>query len=101
MGDSYGTDEHSVAEELARLIGPLSDDEVALVCALTPSDLNCTDMVEHMFDLVDMVAAVRGDEAIAEYVYAIAPMWDGSIEALLLAGRVTTACAAHELALVS
>ena len=50
-------------------------------------------MVEHLFDLVDLLATIRGDEAMAEYVYAIAPDWDGSIEMLLLGGRVTTAFA--------
>ena len=48
-------------------------------------------MVEHLFDLVDLLATIRHDEAMAEYVYAIAPGWDGSIETLLLGGRVTTA----------
>ena len=48
-------------------------------------------MVEHLFDLVDLLATIRSDEAMAEYVYAIAPGWDGSIETLLLGGRVTTA----------
>jgi hypothetical protein len=33
----------------------------------------------------------------AEYVYAIAPGWDGTIETLLLGGRVTTAFARIEL----
>jgi hypothetical protein len=37
------------------------------------------------------LTTVRDDEAMAEYVYAIAPAWDGSIETLLLGGRVTTA----------
>ena len=33
----------------------------------------------------------------AEYVYAIAPGWDGTIETLLLGGRVTTAFTRFEL----
>ena len=33
----------------------------------------------------------------AEYVYAIAPGWDGTIETLLLGGRVTTAFTRLEL----
>jgi hypothetical protein len=37
------------------------------------------------------LTTVRDDEAMAEYVYAIAPAWDGTIETLLLGGRVTTA----------
>ena len=46
---------------------------------------------EHLKDLVDLLTTVRDDEAMAEYVYAIAPAWDGTIETLLLGGRVTTA----------
>ncbi len=33
----------------------------------------------------------------ADYVYAIAPMWDGTIEALLVAGRVTTVFNRYEI----
>ena len=53
--------------------------------------------VEHLFDLVDLLATIRSDEAMAEYVYAIAPGWDGTIETLLLGGRVTTAFTRFEL----
>ena len=54
-------------------------------------------MIEHLFDLVDLLATIRDDEAMADYVYAIAPEWDGSIETLLLGGRVTTALTRYEL----
>ena len=54
-------------------------------------------MAEHLFDLVDLLATIRDDEAMAEYVYAIAPGWDGTIETLLLGGRVTTAFTRFEL----
>ena len=54
-------------------------------------------MAEHLFDLVDLLTTIRFDEAMAEYVYAIAPGWDGTIETLLLGGRVTTAFTRFEL----
>ena len=43
------------------------------------------------------MTTVRDDEAMAEYVYAIAPGWDGTIETLLLGGRVTTAFSRYAL----
>ncbi len=64
---------------------------------LTPADLAESARAEHLKDLVDLVTTVRDDEAIAEYVYAIAPGWDGTIETLLLGGRVTTAFSRHAL----
>jgi hypothetical protein len=87
----------AVVRDIRGLVGELTDDEVALVRTLTPSDLTQAAMVEHLIDLVDVLATIRYDEAIADYVYAIAPSWDGSIETLLLGGRVTTAFNRHEL----
>jgi hypothetical protein len=78
------------------LIGTITEDEAALVRALTPVDLS--ESVQHMFQLVDLLAIVRTDEEMADYVYAIAPEWDDSIELLVLAGRVSGALERHELA---
>ena len=36
--------------------------------------------MEHLFDLVDLLSTIRDDEAMAEYVFAIAPRWDGTVE---------------------
>jgi hypothetical protein len=69
-----------------------------LVRALTPADLSCTGMVQHMFQLADLVATVRRNEEMADYIYAIAPQWDDSIELLVLAGAISTAVERHELA---
>jgi hypothetical protein len=79
------------------LVGELTEDEAALVRTLTPADLVEAAKVEHLFDLVDLLATIRDDEAVAEYVYAIAPGWDGTVETLLLGGRVTTAFTRYEL----
>ncbi len=90
MGDTY-TPEEAVVREIKGLIGGLTDDEAALVRTLTPSDMARPAMVEHLLDLADLLSTVRSDEAVGEYVYAIAPHWDGGTEMLLLAARVTTA----------
>jgi hypothetical protein len=84
-------DEAAVIGDIAERVGRMTDDEVALVRTLTPADLAENARAEHLKDLVDLLATVRDDEAVAEYVYAIAPAWDGTIETLLLGGRVTTA----------
>ena len=97
MGDTYTMDEAAVVRDIAERVGRLTDDEVALVRTLTPADLAETARAEHLMDLVDLLTTVRDDEAMAEYVYAIAPGWDGTIETLLLGGRVTTAFARFEL----
>ncbi len=98
MGDMTNTVNHApVFGEIRGLVGQLTDDEAALVRTLTPADLTETAMIEHVFDLVDLLATIRDDEALADYVYAIAPDWDGSIGLLLLGGRVTTAFARYEL----
>ena len=90
-------DEAAVSAVIADRVGKLTDDEVALVRTLTPADLADTARAEHLKDLVDLLTTVRDDEAMAEYVYAIAPAWDGTIETLLLGGRVTTAFSRFEL----
>ena len=97
MEITHTTDEAAVVRDVRAQAGRLSDDEVALVRTLTPADLAETARAEHLKDLVDLVTTVRDDEAIAEYVYAIAPGWDGTIETLLLGGRVTTAFSRHAL----
>jgi hypothetical protein len=86
-------DDVLVVREIQTLVGALTDDETALVRTLTPADIEEsaeTAQVQHLADLIDLFATIRSDETMADYVYAIAPMWDGTIEALLVAGRVTT-----------
>jgi hypothetical protein len=95
--DTYTMDEAAIVRDVREQVGGLTDDEVALVRTLTPADLAESARAEHLKDLVDLVTTVRDDEAIAEYVYAIAPAWDGTIESLLLGGRVTTAFSRHAL----
>ena len=97
MQETYTMDEAAVIRDIAERVGRLTDDEVALVRTLTPADLAETARAEHLKDLVDLLTTVRDDEAMAEYVYAIAPAWDGTIETLLLGGRVTTAFSRFEL----
>jgi hypothetical protein len=94
---THTMDEAVVVRDVREQVGRLTDDELALVRTLTPADLTETARAEHLKDLVDLVTTVRDDEAIAEYVYAIAPGWDGTIETLLLGGRVTTAFSRHAL----
>jgi hypothetical protein len=90
-------DQIAVIESVEERVGKLTDDEAALVRTLSPADLADTDGSEHLKDLVALVATVRHEEAMAEYVYAIAPGWDSTIESLLVAGRVTTAFSRFEL----
>jgi hypothetical protein len=97
VGDTLTMDDAPVVREIRTLVGGLSDDEAALVRTRTPGDVAGKAKIEHLGDLVDLLATIRSDDAVAEYVYAIAPTWDGTIEALLLAGRVTTAFARYEL----
>jgi hypothetical protein len=97
VGDTYTLDDAPVVREVRELVGGLTDDEAALVRALTPPSPSGIAPAEHLFDLVDLMAAIRSDEAMADYVFAIAPGWDGTIETLLLGGRVTTAFARYEL----
>lgn len=97
LGEIHTIDEAPVVAEMQGLIGPLTEDEAALVRVLTPADLSCREMVQHMFELVDLLITVRTDEEMADYVYAIAPDWDDSIELLVLAGRLSGAVERHEL----
>lgn len=100
MGDTYTMeimDEATVVRGIRELVGQLTDDEAALVRTLTPADLTDAAMAEHLFDLVDLLTTIRFEEPMAEYVYAIAPRWDGTIETLLLGGRVTTSFNRFEL----
>jgi hypothetical protein len=97
VGEIHTLDEAPIVREIRGLIGPLSDDEAALVRALTPADLPSTETMQHLFDLADLLATVRADEAMADYVYAITPEWDGTIDLLVLAGRLSTAVARYDL----
>jgi hypothetical protein len=96
MGRLYTLNEAPVVREVGRLAGGITEDEAALVRTLTPARLSAPDMVAHQALLAAVLAAIRADEALADFVYAIAPEWDGSIEALLVGGRVTTAFARYE-----
>jgi len=90
-------DQTGIVADMTARVGMLSSDEVALVRTLSPADQPETAKVEHRLDLVDLLTTIRGDEAMAEYVYAIAPGWDGTVETLILGGRVTTAFTRSEL----
>jgi hypothetical protein len=97
VAETYTMDDAPVVREMRGLVGELTQDEAALVRTLTPAELAGPAMAGHLFELVDVLATIRDEEAMAEYVYAIAPEWDGTIESLLLAAQVTTACARFEI----
>jgi len=97
MGDTETLHDAPIVGLVTGLIGELTEDETALVRALSPTDEARSATVEHLFDLVDLLSTIRYDEAVAEYVYAIAPDWDGTIEVLVLGGRVATALHRYEL----
>jgi hypothetical protein len=97
VGNTFTMDQTGIVREITARVGWLTEDEAALVRTLSPADQPETAKVEHRLDLVDLLTTIREDEAMAEYVYAIAPRWDGTIETLLLGGRVTTAFARIEL----
>jgi hypothetical protein len=97
VGDTYTMDPTGIIRQVVERVGALTDDEAALVRTLSPADQPETAKVEHLLDLVEMLTTIRADEAMAEYVYAIAPGWDGTVETLLLGGRVTTAFNQFEL----
>jgi len=97
MEDTHAMDEAAIIERIEGRVGRLTDDEVALVRTFTPADLAGKQAAEHLKDLFDLLTTVRNEEAMAEYVYAIAPAWDGTIESLLVGGRVTAAFSRFEL----
>jgi hypothetical protein len=97
MGETSTADGAAAVSKVRGLIGELTDDEAALVRTLTPGGLTAPEAVEHLFDLVDLLTTIRYDEALADYVYAIAPGWDGSIAMLILGGRVTTELVRYSL----
>ena len=97
MGGTFTMDDAPVVRDIRTLVGELTDDEAALVRTLSPADAAQSASVEHLFELVDLLTTIRDDEAMAEYVYAIAPGWDGTIEMLVLAGQVSTAFARYEV----
>jgi hypothetical protein len=97
VGKTYSMEQAGIVGEITARFGSLTDDEAALVRTLSPVDRPETAKVEHLLDLVDLLSTVREDEVMAEYVYAIAPGWDGTIETLILGGRVTTAFVRIEL----
>ena len=90
MGEILTLNDAPIVRELRGLVGELNDDEAALVRALTPPELARNITVEHLFDLVDLVARIRADEPVADYIYAVAPNWDGAIDVLVLGARVAT-----------
>jgi hypothetical protein len=97
VGDTYTMVRTGIVADITERVGALTDDEVALVRTLSLADQLETAKVEHRLDLVDLLTTIREDEAMAEYVYAIAPGWDGTVETLILGGRITTAFARSEL----
>ena len=97
MGQTFTMDDASIVRQVRELAGGLTDDEAALVRMLTPADLHVLALTEHKFDLVELLETIRSDEAMADYVFAIAPDWDGTIESLLLGAKVTTIFTNHQL----
>jgi hypothetical protein len=97
MGQLHTLDEAPAVREVSRLVGGLSTDEGALVRMLTPARLSASDTVAHRARVVRLLEAIRADEALADYVYAIAPSWDGCIDTLLLGALVSAAAARREL----
>ena len=97
MGETFTLDDAPIVREVRGLVGELTEDEAALVRTLTPAEVSGVKRTRHLFELVNLLSTIRYDEAMAEYVYAIAPGWDGTIETLLLGARVTTAFTRFEL----
>ncbi len=93
----FTMDDAPIVREIRALSGELTDDEAALVRALTPPALMGKRLAEHRMELVGLLETIRSDEATADYVYAIAPTWDGTIESLLVGAQVTTMFANHQL----
>jgi hypothetical protein len=97
VGQTYTMDDASIVREVREMAGGLTEDEAALVRMLTPGDLHVLALAEHKLDLVELLETIRSDEAMADYVFAIAPDWDGTIESLLLGAKVTTILTNHQL----
>ena len=97
MGEIHTLNDAAIVREVRGIVGELNDDEAALVRALTPPELVRNITVEHLFELVDLIATIRTEESVADYIYAIAPDWDGTIDTLVLAARVTTLLNALQL----
>jgi hypothetical protein len=97
VGQVYTMDDASIVREVRDLAGGLSDDEAALVRMLSRGDLHVLARIEHEMDLVELLETIREDEAMADYVFAIAPDWDGTIETLLLGAKVTTLFTNHQV----
>ena len=98
MGETFTLDDAPIVREVRGLVGALSDDEAALVRTLTPADVAGPPLTRHLFELVNLLSTIRYDEAMAEYVYAVAPEWDGEIDVLLLGARVSTMLVECEMA---
>jgi hypothetical protein len=98
MGETLTLDDAPVVREVRGLVGELTEDEAALVRTLTPADLCGVKLTRHLFELVNLLSTIRYDEAMAEYVYAIAPEWDGDVDTLLLGAQVATLLAESEMA---
>jgi hypothetical protein len=90
-------DDAPVVRRVRGLMGTLSDDEATLVRTLTPRGLHGPQLQAHLNEVVHLLATLRADEDMASFVYAFAPEWDGSIETLLLGGRVATLFERSEL----
>jgi hypothetical protein len=97
VGQTFTMDDASIVRAVRELAGGLTDDEAALVRMLTPADLNVVALTEHKFDLVELLETIRSDEGMADYIYAIAPDWDSTIETLLLGAKVSTMFTNHQL----
>jgi len=98
MGETLTLDDAPIVREVRGLVGALTDDEAALVRALTPPELGDVQLTRHLFELVNLLSTIRYDEAMAEYVYAVAPEWDGGIDVLLLGAQVSTLFVESEMA---
>jgi hypothetical protein len=97
----YTLDDAPVVRAVRHRLGEISPDEAALVRTFSPARVNDSNETADLVALTDLIATIRADESLGDYVYAIAPMWDGTIESLLLGGRVTEALIRFELSQVA